>query len=418
MNILFLSQIVPYPPHGGVLQRGYNILREIGRYNRVHLLAFIHPDTQSTPELIHESRQELGKYCATIQYFPLWPKQSLAHKLAAFGAGVLYPLPFSVMAHRSAAYRNAVRATLERETIDLLHVDTIGLAPYRRLAPNISSVLTHHNIESRLMERRAETEDNLVRKFYTDLQARRLRSYETEQSPSFDTNIMVSLNDQADLCQIAPGVATAVIPNGVDVSYFLPGVDDHEIAAIYTGGMNMYANKDAVLYFIHEIWPAVLRDHPGAKFYAIGQDPPRELRDHAARDSSIVVTGFVDDIRPYVRKCAVYVVPLRVGGGTRLKVLDALAQGKAIVSTTVGCEGIAVTPGKDILIEDEPARFSAQISTLFSDSEMRRKLGLAARQLAVSRYDWSAIGEDLQSLYQHIVTQRQPGGSAVPTGSS
>ena len=416
MNILFLSQIVPYPPHGGVLQRGYNILREIGRYNRVHLLAFHHPDTLGTPDLIRESRKELEKYCVTVRYFPLWPKRSIVHKLAAFGAGLLYPLPFSVLAHRSSAYRNAVRETLDAHSIDLLHVDTIGLAPYRQLAPEIPCVLTHHNIESRLMERRAETEDNPLRKFYTHLQARRLRAYEASQSPSFDMNIMVSKNDLEELSCIAPGIEAAVIPNGVDTSYFSPSVDNHEIAAIYTGGMNMYANRDAVLYFIRDIWPAILRAHPEAKFYAIGQDPPRELQEYAARDSSIIVTGFVDDVRPYVRKCAVYVVPLRVGGGTRLKVLDALAQGKAIVSTSVGCEGIAVTSGRDIVIEDEPARFSARVSALFSDAAMRRQLGIAARQLTMSRYDWSAIGQDLQNLYQNIVEQKPSAGGIVAAG--
>lgn len=342
----------------------------------------------------------------------------MIHRLAAFGTSVLYPLPFSVLAHRSGAYRKAIREILTREAIDLLHVDTIGLAPYRRLCPNIPSVLTHHNIESRLMERRAETEDNPLWKSYTTLQARRLRTYEAEQSPLFDVNIMVSSKDQADLCRIAPGVTAEVIPNGVDTSYFSPTLEDQEVSAVYTGGMNMYANKDAVLYFIREIWPIILRDHPDAKFYAIGQDPPRELRDHAARDPSVVVTGFVDDIRPYVRKCAVYVTPLRVGGGTRLKILDALAQGKAIVSTTVGCEGIAVTPGKDILIEDEPTRFAAQVSTLFSDYEMRGRLGLAARRLAVACYDWSIIGDDLQRLYQRTARQGPLTSSIISTGPS
>lgn len=409
MNILFLSQIVPYPPHGGVLQRGYNILREIGRYNRVHLLAFLHPDTLSTPALVDESLEELGKHCATVLYFPLWPKRSTIHKLAAFGAGLLYPLPFSVMAHRSTAYRNAVREITDSRSIDLLHIDTIGLAPYRTLAPRIPCALTHHNIESRLMERRAETEDNPIRKFYTNLQTKRLRSYETEQSVLFDMNIVVSSTDQADLCRIAPGAAAHVIPNGVDTAYFSPGTDNHEISAIYTGGMNMYANKDAVLYFVRDIWPIILRSHPGAKFYAIGQDPPRELKDYASRDQSIIVTGFVDDVRPYVQKSAVYVVPLRVGGGTRLKVLDALAQGKAIVSTSVGCEGIAVTHEKDILIEDQPNQFAARVSALFSDSVMRQQLGIAARRLAVSRYDWSAIGEDLHNLYKNVVELRRSG---------
>lgn len=407
MKILFLSQIVPYPPHGGVLQRGYNLLREIGKYNEVHLLAFIHPETLGTPELIEESKRELARHCASVQYFPLWPKRSVAHKFAAFGAGFVYPKPFSVLAHSSTAYCQAAREILASKAIDLLHVDTIGLAPYRRLAPGMPSVLTHHNIESRLMERRAEVETGAVQKYYVGLQARRLRAYEAEQSPLFDMNVMMSPNDQADLLQIAPGVPTAIIPNGVDTAYFTPATEGHELAAIYTGGMNMYANKDAVLYFLRDIWPAVLHEHPGAKFYAIGQDPPRELHELAKREPSVVVTGFVDDVRPYVRKAAVYVVPLRVGGGTRLKVLDALAQGKAIVSTAVGCEGIAVTHGKNIFIEDEPAQFAARVNALFADAEARRTLGTAARELAVSSYGWTAIGADLQRVYENVARKTQ-----------
>lgn len=406
MNILFLSQIVPYPPHGGVLQRGYNLLREIGRHNDVHLLAFIHPETLGTPALIEESRRELLRHCASVQYFPLWPKQSAAHKLAAFGAGLLYPRPFSVLAHASKAFRQAARRILETAAIELLHVDTIGLAPYRKLATGIPCVLTHHNIESRLMERRAEVETGVLRKYYVRLQAERLRAYEAAQSPLFDMNLMMSPNDEADLLRIAPRVPTAIIPNGVDIDYFIPATEGHEAAAIYTGGMNMYANKDAVLYFLRDIWPSVLRQHPGAKFYAIGQDPPRELHEIAQRDPSVVVTGFVDDVRPYVRKAAVYVVPLRVGGGTRLKVLDALAQGKAIVSTSVGCEGIGVTHGRDIYIEDDPMRFADRVNTLFDDAEARRLLGTAARELAVSNYGWRAIGADIQRVYEDVVQKK------------
>lgn len=403
MKILFLSQIVPYPPHGGVLQRGYNLIREIGKYNEVHLLAFLHTDILGTPERIEESEHELKKHCASVQYFPLWPKRSVVHKLAAFGAGLLYQKPFSVLAHRSLSYKEAVREIVRTQQVDLMHVDTIGLAPYRLLSQGRPAVLTHHNIESQLMARRAEVEANVLRKYYVTQQANRLRAYEAEQSPLFDANILMSTNDQASLLQIAPGAATAIVPNGVDTTYFTAATEGHDLSAIYTGGMNMYANKDAVLYFLREIWPMVLQKYPGAKFYAIGQDPPRELHDFAKHDSSVIVTGFVDDVRPYVRKAAVYVVPLRVGGGTRLKVLDALAQGKAIVSTSIGCEGIGVTHEKNIFIENDAARFAARVNALFADAELRRTAGAAARELAVTTYGWSAIGSDLQHLYERLV---------------
>lgn len=403
MKILFLSQIIPYPPHGGVLQRGYNLLREIGKYNEVHLLAFHHTDILGTAEQVEESRRELERHCASVRYFPLWPKRSVAHKLVGFGLGFVYPRPFSVLAHQSSACRDAMREILGSHAIDLVHVDTIGLAPYRKFAGELPCALTHHNIESQLMARRAEFETSALRKYYVGLQARRLRDYEATQSPLFATNIVMSPIDQATLLRIAPGAATAIVPNGVDTEYFTPATEGHEKAAIYTGGMNMYANKDAVLHFVQEIWPHILRQHPDAKFYAIGQDPPGELQEHASRDPSVVVTGYVDDVRPYVRKAAVYVVPLRVGGGTRLKVLDALAQGKAIVSTSVGCEGINVVDGKNIFIEDRVERFADRVSALFADADMRRTLGLAARELAESSYGWTAIGADLQALYEGLV---------------
>lgn len=403
MKILFLSQIVPYPPHGGVLQRGYNILREICKYNEVHLLAYNHPDILGSEEAVDSSRRELGKHCASIEYFPLWPKRSVMHKLAAFGLAMLYPKPFSVLAHKSAAYQRAIRRAITEFGIDLVHIDTIGLAPYRELAADLPCVLTHHNIESLLMERRAEVETGLLHKYYVGLQARRLRAYEAAESPRFDMNIVMSSVDEGELRRIAPGVATAIVPNGVDTGYFSSSVDGHEKAAIYTGGMNMYANKDAVLYFLREIWPAVLREHPDARFYVIGQDPPVELHEYSRRETSVIVTGYVDDVRPYVRKAAVYVVPLRVGGGTRLKVLDALAQGKAIVSTSLGCEGISVVDGLNIHIEDTPERFAARVSSLFADAESRRMLGTAARNLAKSKYDWNAIGIGLQKVYEEVV---------------
>lgn len=413
MKILFLSQIVPYPPHGGVLQRGYNIIREICKYNEVHLLAFNHPDILGTPEAIEKSRQELEKHCAGVEYFPLWPKKSSLHKLAAFGLGILYPRPFSVLAHKSADYARAVRRVMDDAGIDLVHIDTIGLAPYRQLAAGRPCVLTHHNIESRLMERRAEVETDIVHKYYVGLQARRLRAYEAAQSPLFDMNIVMSPIDERELRGIAPDVATAIVPNGVDTEYFSPSVDGHEKAAIYTGGMNMYANKDAVLYFLKEIWPSVLLEHPDARFYAIGQDPPDELHEYARREPSVVVTGYVDDVRPYVRKAAVYVVPLRVGGGTRLKVLDALAQGKAIVSTSLGCEGISVTDARNIHIEDAPEGFAARVNALFSNAEARRTLGTAARELATSQYGWGAIGAGLQKVYEDMV-RRKSGSGETP----
>jgi len=407
MKILFLSQIVPYPPHGGVLQRGYNIIREISRHNDVHLLAFVHPDTLASQELVNDSKLHLEQYCSSVDYFSLWPKKSPLHKYIAFAAGFFYPYPFSALAHRSAALRRRMQEILDNNDIDVIHYDTIGLAPYHDPSRGLATILTHHNIESTLMARRARVESSWLAQYYVDLQAKRLRAYEISQSPRFDMNIMMSKTDEAELKAMAPSVKTEIVPNGVDTEYFEVRDEPQEAAIIYTGGMNMFANKDAVIHLISDIWPRIKAKVPEAVFNVIGQDPPEELHELAKADDSIKVLGYVADIRPYVARSAVYVVPLRVGGGTRLKVLDALSQGKAIVSTAVGCEGIDVSDGLNIHIEDDDDKFADRVIELLENPQRRRELGAEARKLAEQSYAWESIGKVLQGAYETVVQQAQ-----------
>ena len=408
---------MPYPPHGGVLQRGYNLIREISKYNKVHLLAFIHPEIFGTPEQITESRNELEKYCASVEYFSLWPKKSVIHKFIAVAGGFVYPYPFSVLAHRSSVYARRIDELVKQQSIDLIHYDTIGLAPYLARHRDVPSVLTHHNIESHLMARRAKHESTIFRRFYIDLQAKRLRKCEISQSPRFQSNLMMSKIDELALKEMAPGVRTHVIPNGVDLDYFEPQSATQDIALIYTGGMNMFANKDAVLHLLNDIWPIIKESVPDVKFYAIGQDPPNELIEMSKDDPSIIVTGYVDDVRPFVARAAVYVVPLCVGGGTRLKVLDALAQAKAIVSTSIGCEGINVTDGVNIYIEDTNQGFARRVIELLRNEAERKRLGSAARALVKEEYSWSGIGKLLQQAYEEAVAAANARDVLMP-GSS
>lgn len=403
MNVLFLSQIVPYPPHGGVLQRGYNIVKEISKYNNVHLLAFIHPDVLSTEEQVEESKDALLKHCKSVEYFELWPKKSTLHKYLGFAFGLVYPLPFSFLAHKSAAFRKRVLEIVENNQIELIHYDTIALAQYLECVPNLPSVLTHHNIESELMKRRAEVETNIIAKFYLKKEVIKLLKSEAKFSPMFDLNVTMSGIDAQKLKSIAGEIKIEIVPNGTDLGYFKPVKGKESKAVIYTGGMNMYANMDAVLFFIEKIWPSIKNRIPEIVFYVIGQDPPAELNRLAEREAGIKVMGYVDDVRPYVARAGVYVVPLRVGGGTRLKVVDALSQGKAIVSTSVGCEGIDVTSGLNIVIADEPDEFADQVVAILNDNERRDALSKAARELAEDKYSWESMGKDLQLGYEAII---------------
>lgn len=408
MTVLFLSQIVPFPPHGGVLQRGFNIVRELGRRCNVHLLAFVHPDALPTPETLNQSRAALAEHCRTVEYFPLWVKSSKAALGVALAMGSVSPRPFGSIAHWSRAFGQRVRHHLASGTIDIVHADTIALSQFVDPAGAVPTALTHHNIESQLMARRAAIEPRWHARAYLRMESSKLRAYEAKQAPQFGVNIVMSAQDGSVLRGIAPAARIAVVPNGVDCEYFSPEDRTLETSTlIYTGGMNMFANRDAVMSFAQGIWPQIGRHVPEARFVVIGQDPPAELLDLAARDPRIEVMGYVPDVRPHVSRAAVYVVPLRVGGGTRLKVLDAMAMGKALVSTSVGCEGLDTVPGRHLLLADKPEAFAAAAVELLRDPARRQELGAAARRLVTDRYAWSTVASRLFDAYDMAIARRE-----------
>lgn len=407
MRILFLSQTVPYPPHSGLLQRGNNLLREIAREARVHLLAFVHPDVLPTKAARMESQQAMEKLCHRVELFPLWSKASNIHYAAALAASMCSTLPFGVIGYQSAAYQRRVTDLLARESFDIVHADTIELSQFLGPRHMVPSVLTHQNVESVLMRRRAQVEKRPLARWFLQRETAKLIRYEQLATRWYDVNILVSKLDAQVLTEHVPGLHTAVVDNGVDIEYFTPASEPESPALIYAGSMTMFANRDAVLYFVKEIWPIICAQEPNVRFYAVGKSPPQELIALAERDPRIVVAGYVDDIRPLVRKSAVYVVPLRVGGGTRLKVLDAMAMGKAIVSTTIGCEGLDVRPGEHLVVADSPDTFAREVLTLLSNQQTRLALGRAARGLVERRYSWKIIGSQLLETYHDAIRSKQ-----------
>lgn len=400
MHILYVTQIVPYPPHGGVLQRGYNLLRELGQEHRVRLLAFHHPDELPPGEQLEASRRELGAFCESVEYFRLWPKRSPAHTMAALAAAVAYPKPFSVLAQRNAGLRQRLRDLCRgTDRPDVVHLDTIALAPYARDCNGIPTVLTHHNVESQLMHRRGEHDLNWFSRNYVRLQARRLERFEADVCGRFGINVVVSEVDARTLSGISPDAHTVVVPNGVDTSYFVPRSDAETPTVIFTGGMNMFANRDAVEWFLDDVWPSVRQRVREARFVAIGQRPSPKILRAAASDCSVQAPGHVPDVRHWVGPAAVYVVPMRVGGGTRLKVLDAMAQGKALVATSLGAEGIEAEDGRHLVLADSATSLADRVVELLHDPVRRQSLGRAARQRVEERYAWPVIGQRLVEAY-------------------
>jgi glycosyltransferase involved in cell wall biosynthesis len=194
-----------------------------------------------------------------------------------------------------------------------------------------------------------------------------------------------------------------VIPNGVDTDYFGRGdIQPSPGTLVFAGGMNWYPNRDAILYFSREIWPLLKKEFPEISLTVVGAQPPRELLELAERDPKIVATGFVDDVRPYFANAEVYICPMRDGGGTRLKILDTLSMRTALVSTTIGCEGIKVTPETNVLIADTPVEFVTQVKRVFQDPELRKRLGREGRKLVEEKYSWEVIGNTLRAVYADL----------------
>jgi glycosyltransferase involved in cell wall biosynthesis len=222
-------------------------------------------------------------------------------------------------------------------------------------------------------------------------------------SNRFDLVACASEVDRDLMEEICPGLNSDVIPNGVDTTLYQP---DHEVeeeaTLIYTGSMDWFPNEDAAIYFIDEILPTIQKKRPNLKFYVVGQFPSERLKRNGNRPG-VIITGRVDDVKPYIARATVYVVPLRIGGGTRLKILEALAMGKAVVSTSVGAEGLNLSAGDEITIADEPARFADGVLQLMENGGMRRELGDCGRQRVEAEYDWRQIGEKLQGLYEAVV---------------
>jgi len=311
----------------------------------------------------------------------------------------------------SAEFRAKLRALLERERFDVVQVEGIEMGPYLEQVAGSGPlvVFDDHNAEYVLQKRAFETDIRDVRRwvgaFYSLIQWRKLSRYEAALCRLADRVVAVSEADAEALRALVPGLRVDIVPNGVDTEFYnvqIP-MTKSQLAIglwslVFTGKMDFRPNVDAVIWFCEEVLPLVRREVPGVRFYIVGRSPHRRVL-RLAKDPAVTVTGYVDDVRPYIAAASVYVVPLRVGGGTRLKVLEALACGKAIVSTSLGCEGLGLTPGRELVVADTPQEFARQVVELLRNPERREELGQAARRFAEERYDWRLIVPKLERVY-------------------
>jgi glycosyltransferase involved in cell wall biosynthesis len=403
MKILMVCHFVPYPPHGGSLQRTYNLLKEISKKNEVHLLALNQKALLPDNRAIAEAIKGLGHICKSIEIFDIPSDRSKMAWFWLLFANTFWLTPYSVWRFNSKELRAKIKSRILVDHFDLVHFDTIDLAQYRDVVGSTSVALNHHNFESALLKRRGKNRNNLAAKSYFYWQAWKLARYEREMIGKVQVNLVCSEKDRQQLQILQPRGRYELIPNGTDIDYFRPQDSHPAKELIFVGGLNWYPNEDAMIYFCGHVLPIIKKRVPEVVIHIVGQKPPEKLHKMAAGDSSIRLYGFVKDIRDYVPRASVFVVPLRVGGGTRLKILDAFACGKAVVSTTIGCEGIAVTNEQDILIGDSAEEFAQKVIQILEDDALRKKLERNARLLVEQKYSWRAIGQDLENVYESVI---------------
>jgi polysaccharide biosynthesis protein PslH len=400
MRMLWLKSDLLLPLDKGGKLRTWHLLRHLAKRHEVTYLAFAEPDT---PQADVDGMKQVATEVATVTRSD--PPKGSWRFLVDAAVHLLDPLPYAVGKYRSAALRRRLDDVLRQRPYDLIVCDFLFPAvnlPRRLPCP---AVIFTHNVESEIWRRHAETKTGgLSRRLYS-MQYRRMLRYEERALRRFDGVLAVSTADSDTFARIYPDAIRQpvhVVPTGVDTDYFTaspsePGARE----LVFTGSMDWLPNEDAMLFFCRDVLPLVRKAEPGVTLSIVGRAPTPAVT-RLGGQPGVRVTGRVDDVRPYMRDAAVYIVPLRIGGGTRLKIFEAMAMGKAVVSTTIGAEGLPVTSGEHVMMADSPETFARDVVRLLRDVDRRRRLEAAARALVIERYDWSAVAGALEEALMRI----------------
>lgn len=419
-RILILTPQLPVPPQlltgtsQGTTIRNYHLIAGLAQRHTVHLASFATPDDPAIRDGSSQVLDALRALCGRVELAPQ-PVRSL---VARARDTLLRSRPDMALRLESPLMRQKIGRMMQEaaEGYDVVQIEGLEMAPYvfgAGAGPFFSSpgkpltVFDDHNAEYVLQQRTFLTDLRRPRRWiaaaYSFVQWRKLIAYERRVCRAVDRVVAVSDVDREALQRLVPELEVAVVPNGVDLEFLRPGVvpplaDLRQPALVFTGKMDYRPNVDAVLWFVDAVLPLIRAELPTAHFYVVGQKPhPRlaSLADHPA----VTLTGRVPDVRPYIAGAGVYVVPLRIGGGTRLKVLEAMAMGQAIVSTRLGCDGFPFQDGREVLFADEPAGFAAQVLRLLRDREAAAQLGRRAREYVAAHFGWEAIVPRLEAVY-------------------
>jgi sugar transferase (PEP-CTERM/EpsH1 system associated) len=402
LKVLWLSHFVPYPPKGGCFQRSYHLIRRTGANHDVHLIAMQHKSSTHPIEELQGAREELLHHCRSVDIVDISSATEVGRLPLRALSAALRGNAFNVSIYASPEMRFLIRKKCQEIGFDVVHFDTIGLAQYFSDVKDVPKVLTHHGAESNMIRRRIRREPNFAKKAFFLFEWLALERYERRMCPRADANIVMSEDDGRLLAAVSTEAIFTAVDNGVDLRFFKPLPPARSRSLIFAGRLDQYSNRDGILFFMKEVWPTLRARYSDVTITIVGSNPPGELVELAEQDRQVQVTGFVPDIRPYFAEASAVVCPLRDGGGTRIKVLDAMALGRPIVATTIACEGLEVVPERDLLVANSASQFISQIGRLFEQPGLCGELARNARRLVESRYDWDVLARKLADVYASV----------------
>jgi glycosyltransferase involved in cell wall biosynthesis len=383
--------------------RVHQLARQLAARHDVTLLSYAEPGEETDfPELASELRVR------TVEKAWIPGLRRRVRQAASFAS----TRPYACRSVYSHDMQRAIDELCAEEPFDVIQLESTLLCDYD-FPRDTPLVLDEHNIEYELYQRMYESEHSLARRVYNYVEYRRFRSFERRSWQRVDGVLVCSERELPIVREYAADVRAAVAPNGVDLDYFSPDANAPEPGTlVFNGYLDYRPNYDAAVHLVNDIMPVVRTRHPEARLAIVGRYLHADLR--LLRAPGVTITGEVPDIRPHVGGASVVCVPIRMGGGTRLKVVEALAMGKPIVSTSLGCEGIAVRAGEQLLIADAPAAFAARILDVLDSPELGASLGRRGRLLVEQEYSWDVAGERVDTLYRTLAA----GPTEPPRGSA
>ena len=396
MKVLLLTQVLPYPPDSGPKVKTYNMVKFLSQNHELTLVSFVRGDQSG--EVAH-----LQQFCKAV--YPVQIQRTRLNDGLALVNSLLTATPWLMARDDDRAMRKLLADLCQREKFDIVHADQLNMAQYARLVPGAARILDAHNAVWLLYRRLAQTTKNFGMGLFLQREWRLLKRYEGAVCREFDAVLTVSEADKAALAEACGGQGQLIIapialdPEAIPLIPRRPQADH----ILHIGTMFWPPNVDGVLWFLREVYPLILRVRPDVCFDIVGARPPKEIIESGQSQAGVTVAGYVKDAGEYLKNTGVMVVPLLAGGGMRVKILEALAEGLPIVTTTIGCEGIAVENGRHLLVADTPQEFARATLRLLEDRAFASTLARNGRELIEKGYDYRTAYRPVNMVYEGCV---------------